>query len=460
MHNSIASDLTDFHLDIFAQRPRINKLYTQVTFCFRLPDSYSQSNIIEILTNGFNRLSESFPWIAGEIVNENDTFKIKPSSSDKSHFVLKDYTEDDLVPPWDILRNANFPFSMIDESTFAPCKTVEPNSEGLLVFIIQASFVKGGGLLLTLNGQHGSMDMAGQGQMMYLLAKACRNEPFTDIELSTGNMDRRDIVPLLDNPGIPDPDRSPAQSNEQKDQVKPKQTQSSTSNFTWAYFSFNATALASLKSSATSTLPTSGACEFVSTDDVLTAFVWQSMSRSRLPRYSNETSASASATVLSRNVDARRHLDIPSTYPGFLTTATLHTSPLNKVISRTLGSLSAELRAALDPESLQHNVRELATSITHGTVAPSANTVPMNHPELDVRLSSWAKENCCNLDFGFGLPVAVRRPQFTDGAREGLVYFLPRSLDGEIVVGICLRNEDLERLKEDEEFVRYGTYIG
>jgi len=54
----------------------------------------------------------------------------------------------------------------------------------------------------------------------------------------------------------------------------------------------------------------------------------------------------------------------------------------------------------------------------------------------------------------------VRRPRFAVGAREGLVYFLPRTLDGEIAVGVCLRDEDLERLKADEEFAKFGAYVG
>ncbi|KAK9238494.1 transferase [Lipomyces kononenkoae] len=449
--------LTDFHLDILGQQPRINRLYTQITLCFQLPGPYAQSEIVSILKSGFDSLSENFPWIAGKIGNEDDTFKIKPSvSENKSHIVVRDYTNDDSVPDWNALRKANFPFSMIDEPIFAPCKTVEPDSEGLLVFIIQANFVNGGGLLLTLNGQHGSMDMAGQSQMMYLLAKACRNEPFTDMELAIGNMDRQHILSLLHDPDTLD-------SYKPKEEGKQRQAETtSPSSCTWTYFSFSATDLASMKSEATSTIPSSGTCGFVSTDDVLSAFIWQSISRSRLPRYSTKPSASAAfmMTTLSRNVDVRRYLNIPPTYPGLVTNATVHTSSLNDVVEQSIGVLSSQLRTALDPISLSHRTRELATLLSKEKNAQNATIVPKGVPELDVRLSSWAKEKCYCLDFGFGLPAAVRRPRFTDGAREGLVYFLPKRLDGQIVVGICLREEDMERLKGDEQFVRFGRYIG
>jgi hypothetical protein len=39
------------------------------------------------------------------------------------------------------------------------------------------------------------------------------------------------------------------------------------------------------------------------------------------------------------------------------------------------------------------------------------------------------------------------------------MYLLPKALDGEIALVVCLRGEGLERLKADEEFARYGKHI-
>lgn len=71
-------------------------------------------------------------------------------------------------------------------------------------------------------------------------------------------------------------------------------------------------------------------------------------------------------------------------------------------------------------------------------------------------MSSWAKEKCYSLNFGglLGKSIAVRRPGFE--AWEGLGYFIPKSLDGEIVVALCLRGEDMENLKADSEFGKFG----
>jgi trichothecene 3-O-acetyltransferase len=56
---------------------------------------------------------------------------------------------------------------------------------------------------------------------------------------------------------------------------------------------------------------------------------------------------------------------------------------------------------------------------------------------------------------GLGKPEAVRRPQF-----EPVESLMPRTLDGEIAVAICLRDKDMERLRAGEEFAKYGMYIG
>ena len=71
-----------------------------------------------------------------------------------------------------------------------------------------------------------------------------------------------------------------------------------------------------------------------------------------------------------------------------------------------------------------------------------------------------ARENFYELDFNLGLgkPESVRRPRFFPVESSG--YILPRRLDGELVVVVCLRDEDMERLRMDEEFAKYGKYIG
>jgi hypothetical protein len=354
---------------------------------------------------------------------------------------------------------------MLDERMLAPCKTIAvldfseiPKLE-LPVFPIQANFITGG-LLLMITGQHGSMDMTGQGQMMHLLAKACRNESFTASELFIGNMNRKNIINLFEEDNLgPELDHQVLRGTNLDGGGQPPQSQNQPPTCIWTYFTFPATSLVALKSLAMKTIPSGSS--FVSTDDVLSAFVWQSITRARLPRM---LSPSTINSALSRNVDARRYLSIPATYPGFITSSTLHRSAVHALVKEPLGNIAVQLRLALDPASIRHRMRASATLINSPKKAQKPSFAATSVPELDVRLGSWAKENCYDLDFGFGFrigkPEAVRRPRFAEGAREGLVYFLPTTLEGEIAVGLCLRDDDLLRLRGDKEFVKFGTYIG
>jgi trichothecene 3-O-acetyltransferase len=459
----------DIILDILGQQPGL-QIYTQICLCFSVVDESSYSTIINVLTDGLERLSASFPWVAGQIVNEDvgegntGVFKIK-SLEKIPRFVVKDLRHDPSIPSIDTLRRANFPFSMLDENVVAPRNTL-PGSSGesalvpAPVFLVQANFIKGG-LLLTFVGHHMAMDMTGQGQIIHLISKACRNEPFTSEELSSGNLAGHNLIPLLDEDSY---DQGSALAHQL---VKPSPSHIISSGTTgdqapppppkctWTYFTFTSTSLTALKSIAakTITLPSGG---YISTDDALTAFIWQSTIRARLPRLSPTVES-----TLARAVDPRRYVDISPTYAGIVQNMTYHTEKLQNLVEEPLGSVASKLRFAVDPKTsnLRHSTRAIATYLSRN---PDKNTFSVTaaiDASRDIMLSSWANIDCYQLDFNLGLgkPEAVRRPQFDPC--EGLMYLMPRKPDGEIVVGICLRDEDIERLKVDEEFTRYGTHI-
>lgn len=449
-------------LDVLGQLPLLN-IYTQICLCFSLDDASSHSAIINTLTNGLERLSASFAWVAGKVVNEGSgkgnsgIFKFKPFE-EIPRLVVKDLRHDPSIPTMDVLRRGNFPFSMLDESIIAPRKTIpgSPDESALdstPVFLLQANFITGG-LLLTFVGQHNSMDMTGQGQIIHLFSKACRNEQFTPEELTTGNLARGNLIPLLDGSykqgpelthQIVKPTLSHPISNGSNDPPK----------CTWTYFTFGPSSLTALKSLATKTITLPSG--YISTDDALSAFIWQSVTRARLPRL-NCTAESTFA----RAVDVRRYLDIPQTYPGLVQSMTYHSYTLQKLVEEPLGGVASQLRSALDPKtsSLRYDTRALATFLNRTLDKNIVSLTATLDGSNDIMFSSWAKLDCYELDFdlGLGKPEAVRRPQFVPV--ESLIYLMPRALDGEIAVGICLRDEDMERLRADEEFATYGRYIG
>lgn len=61
------------------------------------------------------------------------------------------------------------------------------------------------------------------------------------------------------------------------------------------------------------------------------------------------------------------------------------------------------------------------------------------------------------MDFGLGLgrPEFGRRPD-----AKSMTYLVPSRGGGEIMAVVCLREEVMQRLREDEELRKYALYIG
>ena len=393
-------DLDDLGREMF-------KLYTQICFCYPLESRSNDSAIIETLTNGLERLSAGFPWLAGQVLREGpdeSVFKIKPLEK-TPRLIFKDLRNDHSIPTMDALREAEFPFRMLDESIIAPRNTLPeshtgPASDPAPVLLLQATFITGG-LLLTFAAQHNTMDMMGQSQVMRLFSKACRNEAFTSEELSSGNLACRHLISLLDDSDeqyLKEPASQTAQSvpfapipNDTNPHPAPPP------KCTWVYFNFNHNALTALKSLASQTLTPPS--EFISTDDALTAFLWQSILRARLPRL---TSTAASKSTLTRAVDVRRYLNIPATYTGLMQKLVWHTYTLQQLVEISIGAIASQLRLAISPKTstLAYETRKLATLFARAPDKSVVSFMPLLDLSTDVMLSSWAKVECWDVYFG------------------------------------------------------------
>jgi trichothecene 3-O-acetyltransferase len=458
---SVASDWTnpndlDITLDIFGQQ-RLIQIYTQISLCFAVTDDSTYPAIVHTLSVGLGRLTRYFPWLAGQIVNEDTApgdsgvFKIKPFEK-LPRLVVKDLRDDSSMPSMEVLRQTNFPATYLNENVIAPQNTL-PSAESTgprPVFILQANFITGG-LILTIVAAHSAMDMTGQGQIMNLLSKACHGVKFTKEELESGFLRGRNVIPLLED------------ANNLENTLEHQIIKSPTSSLvptaiqgcSWTYFRFPPASLAALKAlaSASSTLHS----KYISTDDALSAYIWKSVTRARFSRLSIK-----GESTFGRAVNVRRYLGIPETYVGFVQNMTYNKSSVNQLIEESLGEIASKLRYEVDPETskLGYNTRALATLFENSLDKSVVSFGATINPSVDMMLSSWAKVDCYAMDFNLGLggPECVRRPQFDPV--EGLIYLMPRNPDGEISVAICLRDLDLEKLKRDEDFMKYASYIG
>ncbi|KAF4784374.1 trichothecene 3-O-acetyltransferase [Colletotrichum scovillei] len=438
-------------IEILGQQPGL-KIYTQIAVCFSVKDDQSYANITKTLSSGLERLTASFPWVAGQIINEGASegntgiFKIVPHEATPP-LIIKDLRKDPAVSSMNNMKASQFPFSMLDESVICPRPTlpIDPKLVGKPepVLITQATFIKGG-LILAFLGHHQVLDGTGQGQLIKLLSKACKGEEFTEEEVATGNLTRHNIIPLLeDYKGGPETD---AMIN------KPSATPAATpATCSWAYFDFSSASLSALKSLSSETIKSG----YITTDDAVTAFVWQSISRIRANRLPHEAE-----TKLARAINVRGYMGIPQTFPGLIQSMTNNSMAIKDLVERPLGEAASQLRSTVDPTALSYGVRALATLINQAADKGAFSFTGTLRLDRDLAFSSWAKLNLYEHDFGLGQgrPESVRRPQFTPV--ESLGYLLPKAPDGSIALAICLREEDMEGLKKDELWLKYSKYIG
>lgn len=442
-----------------------------------MTDDSTRQAIISTLTKGLERLSASFPWLAGHVVHESGTYKIKKWKATPL-LVVKDLSNDTSMASLDTLRQANFPYSMLSEDTLSARKTfpMDPKEQALerLVFAVQATFIEGG-LILTFIGQHQVFDMTAQGEAMRLFSKACRDEAFTEEEIRIGNLSRNHVDLLLEDPYVPGPELD-YQIVNPGDRIadfthvggQDSTTSPGSPRSAWCYFGFSSTSLQTLKSRAMHSMPADATSSYISTDDALTAFFWQSITRIRSPPRSTSPSTSSSSSdsdaevekpvTLVRAVNVRRYLSLPSTYPGMAINVAYQTlSPT----TLSLGTIASTLRTAIDPQTtnMEYATKSLITYISQSTknVVSFVAKVDLTR---DLMVTSWTKVPVYDLDFGMQLggPEVVRTPRSLFG--ESVVYYLPKGKDGSIVVGACLRVEHVEALRADREFSKYCTYVG
>ena len=244
--------------------------------------------------------------------------------------------------------------------------------------------------------------------------------------------------------------------------VKPSVTslpawENPSSKCTWAHFHIPSSSLSKLKflASSSSSISENPTVPYTTTNDALSAFIWQCVSRIRSSRLPPQTTS-----TFARAVDVRSCLSIPPSYLGNLSNHTYNTLPLSSVPSTSLGSLASSLRLALNPSDLSFAIRSLAT---HISLTPDKSSISYGadlNLSTDIFFSSWARLPCYNLDFnlGLGFPESVRRPRFD--VVEGLIYLMPIDRSGGIDAAICLSDEDLEGLRGNQEFGEYAEWIG
>ena len=428
--------------------------------CFPLKDHHERDELIQTLEAGCNSLTQSIPYLTGQVVHDPDQPgehyktglpRVVPYEHPNGSILrIKDVPDD--FPSYVQISEAKAPSAMLDGAVVSPKKGLPdrpPDSEDCPVLIVQANFCRGG-LLLTFAGMHVVMDGNGLGQLIRMFASGCRGEPLLEADILAAHLDRGTYVPPLKPNETPMKHLDLRRDPNEKEPEKPKEIPP----MLWTYFRLSAPSLTKLKAEASKDCPPSS---WITTNDAISALVWKAITKAR----SLHLDTSENSTFL-RAIDVRRTLKppVPDSFLGNNVWCSFTHLPIRDLIHNTSVSVITRLirkdTLAID----DFFIRSLVTLLRN---EPDKRTIGFatKRPEKDFIVSSWA-DLPVYPEGGFGpqlgMPEFMRRPALTP--LEGLAYFMPKDLKGNIDLAIALRESDLEKLRDDAEWMGYAEFIG
>lgn len=441
-------------LSVLDQLPFM-RTYTQMLLCFPLARELDRYTVVSTLQRAAAALVEAIPILAGQVVNRKDETVHVPNSG---IFEVIPYVHPDGSPvqvrtldnfvSYKELRDAKAPASMLDATTLAPMKGF-PEHYGDLdvtpVWIVQANFIPGG-LLLCFAGMHNVMDGTGLGQLIRMFATLCRGERLSTEDLEVANLDRSNLPVSLKPSQSPMSHPEVAVKTGQPMSNDPKDSPASL----WSYFNISGSKLKELKADSSRGL-TSDA-PWVSTNDVVTAWLWRTITKARCPRIDMEKE-----TTLLRAISGRQVLDPPISkhYIGNVVTCSFCKFCVKSLTEQPLSQVAEAVRKATNGID-DHYFRSFAYLIR---TEPDKNKIVFAMEDPDFLISSWATVPAYE-DFGtvLGLPDHVRRP--TSLPWTGACYMMPKRPDGSFDLLVSLREDDMLRLRNNEQFAAVAEYVG
>ncbi|EKV06855.1 hypothetical protein PDIG_76280 [Penicillium digitatum PHI26] len=447
--------------DMIGQLPILNT-YNHGTLGFKLDSETPQDSIIEALKTAADKLTASFPWLAGAVINEgresgnSGLFKPLPwpptATSSNSIVRIKDYREN--LPAFADFVKSGAPCSMIDGKLIAPYPGFPVSYQGspenpAPIIAIQANFVQGG-LLLNFSAQHNVIDASGMMQVIQLFATAMRGDEYSLSAVEEGNRDRTRVIPLIA-PGNPIKDHNHLKLPEGFTRPVPS---SGTMMPKWAYFLLDGLAIPGIKALASSPEGYDPAVPYITSNDALSAFYWKILAGVRVR---NGRSPDA-LSKFGRAVDSRRAMGVSHEYMGHMVYHSGTRMTMKELEEAHISSIACKLRKSLNDINNEFSVRSYATYIANQPDKTQVMYGGMYNPDTDVGASAVPNADFFH-SFGslLGVPHFARRPNLAP--IPGCIYFMPA--EGQFVpVLVCLRDDDLEGLRTHQEWNKITKFVG
>lgn len=446
------------------------RCYIRLVLCFplRRTSEDNRSSVFASLETGLQRTLTQIPFLNGVLEEDQDgSSNLHIISGSGVLLRFKDLTEDS---NWSFndLRAVHFSPSRLNSDVLAPIDAM--SSEAMpSVMAAQANFVKRG-LLLVVMIHHSAVDAAGLGSVLRIWAKNAELSGTDAFDSAISTISTAEALDRSSLMGYPDAATSNPQDKIRKhpqyklkdrsrlDSIKDSDETAShppaPPNMSSTVFYLSPENIAKLKTAASSS--TGIADTGISTNDALCALMWHSITKARkLPLL--EDCSSQSLSTLGFPIDGRRRLDPPlsSTYLGNVNIYGSVCFPIRYLIDHAnLSNTASAIRSAVlkvDHAHI-HDIISLISSLSVVTdLQPSFN----NFLGPDLAISSWRHMGISDLNWGDSIGM-IERVSFLKASFDGLGIIMPPSKDGGWEVLVELEAETMNRLRADEEFLRFA----
>ena len=426
--------------------------YSMLAFGFELPEDVDRDAIVSSLQTALDQLIEQIPWL-GDQVTTNDsglrTLSAWPEDVPKARVIVKDC--DDTITPMAELLAQNGPISKLPGKVLSPWNAL-PLPHGIAgpvpVIAFQANFVRGG-LILNLIQHHTFMDGVAAFQLLKLYALLLNGQELPAEDLEQANRDRTKVIPLI-------PDGEPVK--EFPELVPPPGWQFVMPTVwpKWCVFQMPVASLAEIVKAAREVDDEAETGSRISSDDILSAFYWQRLCRIRV---ANGMSPDLSSK-LTRAVNARAPLGIPPSYLAAQVCPLNTRLPLSSVIEFSIPKLARILRANLVDAATEWSVRSFATFMSKSTLAERASLLYTGTHNCDTDIGCSNISRLEKPKGAWGPLGECRFYRLTEEAPIPGSFRLAEPENGIHPVTVCLPEQDLNGLMEDEEWKKYATYVG
>ncbi|KAI9700623.1 MAG: hypothetical protein M1836_001990 [Candelina mexicana] len=468
------------------------RFYTRGLMYFPLQPNVDHATVVYILREGLREVVSQIPFLTWNVVPATDGFvqegRLEVSEGDRGNDILtiKDLTssaEDRKAWNYEAIRKGNFAASDKYSKLFAIDRMPIPGKPAP-VMTAQANLMKGG-FILSLSFHHSVGDGSADATILALWAQSCSRVSAN--YRSTLRAILAYINPIsaityrmsLPGPASFDRDAVSARYHRSSITEHPEWTDtpewkavnaaphvtdtSKTTNETMPpietcvfYFPFES--LASLKALGSRPLVPE---VFMSTDDVLSAFLWRHIIKARVSPHLyipfNETA------TLRMPVDGRLRMDppLPRTYLGNAVLVASASLPLRDLLSDPNDALSfAKIALAIRTarKAITHDYIKSILMLT-SSLSDISKLTSGRHvlSQTSVIITTWAKFPLHQLSWGpmIGTCERVRFPN-ADIRQDARAIILPAMGDGGLEVAVGLEGEAMARLKADVEFMAFA----